>query len=154
MTWQVVRLEDVFATPWRNGGGVTRELAAWPQAADWTWRMSVAEVGQSGAFSIFDGVDRWFAVLAGSGVQLMVDKKPIAGVIGAPAYPSKDKDRDGVLFHAQSGVAYRQPLSGGQVKRMRVSNRTEIAELRALESVEKSHANHERMARVVGRISL
>ena len=76
MTWQVVRLEDVFATPWRNGGGVTRELAAWPQAADWTWRMSVAEVGQSGAFSTFDGVDRWFAVLAGSGVQLMVNKKP------------------------------------------------------------------------------
>ena len=76
MTWHVVRLEDVSATPWRNGGGVTRELAAWPQANDWTWRMSVAEVGKSGAFSSFDGVDRWFAVLAGSGVQLMVGKHP------------------------------------------------------------------------------
>jgi environmental stress-induced protein Ves len=75
MTWHVVRLEDVPATPWRNGGGVTRELAVWPQAADWTWRMSVAEVGQSGPFSTFDGVDRWFAVLAGSGVQLNVDKQ-------------------------------------------------------------------------------
>jgi uncharacterized protein len=75
MTWQVVRLEDVAATPWRNGGGMTRELAVWPQAADWTWRMSVAEVGQSGPFSSFDGVDRWFAVLAGGGVQLMVDKQ-------------------------------------------------------------------------------
>ena len=75
MTWQVVRLDDVPATPWRNGGGVTRELAAWPQAADWTWRMSVAEIGQSGPFSSFDGVDRWFAVLAGRGVQLMVNKQ-------------------------------------------------------------------------------
>lgn len=75
MTWQVVRLDEVGATPWRNGGGVTRELAVWPQATDWIWRMSVAEVGQSGAFSLFDGVDRWFAVLAGSGVQLMVDKQ-------------------------------------------------------------------------------
>ena len=75
MTWQVVRLEDVPATPWRNGGGVTRELAVWPQAADWTWRMSVAEVGQSGPFSSFEGVDRWFAVLAGGGVQLMVDQQ-------------------------------------------------------------------------------
>ena len=75
MIWRVVRLEDVVATPWRNGGGVTRELAAWPSATDWTWRMSVAEVGQSGPFSIFDGVDRWFAVLSGRGVQLQVDKQ-------------------------------------------------------------------------------
>ena len=70
MTWHVVRLEGVPATPWRNGGGVTRELAAWPQAADWTWRMSVAEIAQSGPFSTFNGVDRWFAVLRGNGVQL------------------------------------------------------------------------------------
>ena len=76
MTWQLIRLEDVPATPWRNGGGVTRELVAWPQAADWTWRMSVAEVGQSGPFSSFDGVGRWFAVLAGSGLQLTVNKQP------------------------------------------------------------------------------
>ncbi len=75
MTWHLIRLEDAPATPWRNGGGTTRELAAGPQAADWTWRMSVAEVAQSGAFSIFDGVDRWFAVLAGSGVQLLVDQQ-------------------------------------------------------------------------------
>ena len=75
MTWQVVRLEDTVATPWRNGGGVTRELAAWPSSTDWTWRISVAEIGQSGPFSTFDGVDRWFAVLAGSGVQLIVDQQ-------------------------------------------------------------------------------
>lgn len=87
MTWHVVRLEDVCATPWRNGGGVTRELAVWPQATDWTWRMSVAEVRQSGPFSRFDGVDRWFAVLAGSGVQLRVDKQthPLT-VLDAPFF--------------------------------------------------------------------
>lgn len=75
MTWQLIRLEDVPATPWRNGGGLTRELAVWPEAADWTWRMSVAEVGQSGPFSSFDGVDRWFAVLAGSGLELTVNRQ-------------------------------------------------------------------------------
>lgn len=75
MTWHVVRLEDIPATPWRNGGGVTRELAAWPRIADWTWRMSVAEIGQSGAFSTFNGVDRWFAVLAGRGVELRVGQQ-------------------------------------------------------------------------------
>jgi 3'(2'), 5'-bisphosphate nucleotidase len=41
-----------------------------------------------------------------------------------------------------------QPLAGGQVKRIKVSDRTKAEDVRALESVEKSHANHERMARV------
>ena len=71
-SWNVVSLQDVAATPWRNGGGVTRELAVWPSADNWTWRMSVAEVGQSGPFSTFEGIDRWFAVLEGAGVRLDV----------------------------------------------------------------------------------
>lgn len=71
MTWQLIRLPDAVASPWRNGGGVTRELAAWPAAsADWTWRISVAEVATSGPFSRFEGVQRWFAVLSGNGVSL------------------------------------------------------------------------------------
>jgi len=70
--WNVVRLADVPATPWRNGGGVTRELAMWPDAGDWAWRMSVADVDQSGPFSKFEGIERWFAVVEGAGVQLDV----------------------------------------------------------------------------------
>ena len=73
-------------------------------------------------------------------VGMMVDRKPIGGIIGAPAYPGGAQ-----LFHAQSGLAYMQPLKGGEVKRIHVSKRTEAATLRALESVEKSHANHDRM---------
>jgi uncharacterized protein len=72
MTFQLVRLSDVAPVPWRNGGGVTRELAVRPAQGDWHWRMSVAEVDASGPFSRFDGVDRWFAVLEGAGVQLDV----------------------------------------------------------------------------------
>jgi uncharacterized protein len=73
MSWQLVRLADVQPSAWRNGGGVTRELAAWPGADDWRWRMSVADIGSSGAFSRFDGVQRWFAVLQGAGVELAVN---------------------------------------------------------------------------------
>lgn len=73
MNWQLVRLDDVPASPWRNGGGVTRELLAWPEAADWTCRLSVAEVTQDGPFSRFDGVQRYFAVLDGAGVALGLD---------------------------------------------------------------------------------
>ena len=74
--WNVVRLADIPATPWRNGGGVTRELAMWPDAGDWAWRMSVADVDKSGPFSTFEGIERWFAVLEGAGVQLDVAGVP------------------------------------------------------------------------------
>ena len=73
ITWQVVHLKDVTPTPWRNGGGTTRELLAWPQADKWQWRASVAEVTEAGPFSSFAGVQRWFAVLGGDGVCLTVD---------------------------------------------------------------------------------
>ena len=74
--WNVVHLADIPATPWRNGGGVTRELAMWPDAGDWAWRMSVADVDKSGPFSKFEGIERWFAVLEGAGVQLDVAGVP------------------------------------------------------------------------------
>ena len=44
MGWHIIHLTDVAATPGRNGGGVTRELAVWPPQGEWAWRMSVAEV--------------------------------------------------------------------------------------------------------------
>jgi uncharacterized protein len=66
----MVHTAQVPPSPWRNGGGVTRELAAWPDSDDWTWRISVAQVAASGPFSRFDGVQRWFAVLDGNGVRL------------------------------------------------------------------------------------
>ena len=70
MSWSVINLNAVVPMPWKNGGGTTRELVAWPKADNWLWRMSVAEVTQSGPFSRFEGVERWFAVLSGAGVTL------------------------------------------------------------------------------------
>jgi environmental stress-induced protein Ves len=72
MSWHTTHLADVPCSPWRNGGGVTRELACWPDPEHWVWRMSVAEVTQSGPFSRYEGVQRWFAVVAGTGVRLVV----------------------------------------------------------------------------------
>ncbi len=73
MSWQMIPLEEVAPTPWRNGGGVTRELIAWPTPQDWDWRISVAEIEKNGPFSHFDGVQRWFAVLGGAGARLTFD---------------------------------------------------------------------------------
>lgn len=70
MTLHLVDADAVEATPWRNGGGVTRELLAWPHGADWRVRISVAEIDADGPFSAFEGALRWFAVLSGAGVVL------------------------------------------------------------------------------------
>lgn len=81
MTWQLKPLIDAPPIPWKNGGGQTRELVAWPDALSWSWRISVAELARSGPFSTFVGIERWFAVLTGAGVQLDVGVKP-----ALPAY--------------------------------------------------------------------
>lgn len=70
MSWRTVTLADVVPTAWKNSGGTTRELLAWPGPADWVFRLSVAEVKADGPFSNFAGVKRWFAVLSGAGVRL------------------------------------------------------------------------------------
>jgi len=72
MTPRLVALADTPPQPWRNGGGVTRELLAWPVGGDWAVRVSVAEIEADGPFSTFPGVERWFAVLEGGGVALTI----------------------------------------------------------------------------------
>jgi len=72
MTPRLVALADTPPVPWRNGGGVTRELLAWPDGGDWAVRVSVAEIEADGPFSTFPGVERWFAVLEGGGVALTI----------------------------------------------------------------------------------
>jgi hypothetical protein len=66
----------VAPQPWRNGGGSTRELLVWPAAEDWALRVSLATVAQDGAFSAWPGVQRWFAVVEGAGVELALPSGP------------------------------------------------------------------------------
>ena len=65
-----LRADDVAPRPWRNGGGRTRELFAWPAGPDWQLRLSLADIEADGPFSCFEGVQRWFAVIEGEGVFL------------------------------------------------------------------------------------
>lgn len=69
---------DRVPVPWKNGGGVTREVAAFPEGAgfdDFLWRVSMAEVRADGPFSVFPGVDRVLAVLEGR-LRLEVEGLP------------------------------------------------------------------------------
>ncbi len=58
------------AVPWKNGGGLTRELASHPANDAFDWRLSVAEVASDGPFSEFPGVDRLIVLLDGAGMDL------------------------------------------------------------------------------------
>lgn len=62
------------AAPWKNGGGITREIAVAPEGAgsggDFLWRLSIAEVAGSGPFSVFPAVDRTLTILEGAGIKL------------------------------------------------------------------------------------
>lgn len=71
MAYRVVTVDDIAAVPWKNGGGVTRELFAFPSSSNWDFRISVANINQSGPFSCFPGIERHFAVLEGPGVDLI-----------------------------------------------------------------------------------
>lgn len=61
---------------WKNGGGSTTEIAVFPPGAgfdDFDWRISLATIAQSGAFSVFPGIDRSLCLVAGDGVTLTLD---------------------------------------------------------------------------------
>ena len=66
----VVRLAECVAKPWRNGGGITREIARHPSSGDFDWRLSIADVDRDGPFSEFPGIDRVLVLLRGPGMTL------------------------------------------------------------------------------------
>lgn len=73
MTLQRFTVDGLVAMPWKNGGGVTREVVCWPQRAGldtFDWRVSIASIAASGPFSAFPGIARTIMLLDGAGVHL------------------------------------------------------------------------------------
>ncbi|ODT65206.1 MAG: hypothetical protein ABS75_32405 [Pelagibacterium sp. SCN 63-23] len=73
--WQVIPWSSHTGRPWKNGGGATTELAAWPDGAgldDFEWRVSVADVASDGPFSHFPGRDRTLFLIDGAGLELSI----------------------------------------------------------------------------------
>src|SRR5262249_33616784 len=71
MKHSVIRGADLVASPWKNGGGITREVAARAQA----WRVSIAGIDRPGPVSRFDGGDRMLVLR--DGARLMLDGKTV-----------------------------------------------------------------------------
>lgn len=67
-----------LATPWKNGGGITRPVASAPgRDKEFGWRLSLADVEAAGPFSCFPGISRLMGILHGQ-LQLTVEGLPPA----------------------------------------------------------------------------
>lgn len=71
----VLNPSDYKKMPWKNGKGVTTEIALFPAGSslvknDFHWRLSFAEVREDGAFSEFPGCLRYLTLLQGKGIRL------------------------------------------------------------------------------------
>jgi environmental stress-induced protein Ves len=92
--------------PWKNGRGSTLEIAS--DATDgqpWTWRVSVADVPESGPFSRFEGCDRYIACVDGDGMTLTID---------GSAPRQVPFEREGLLFSGDATT--HGDLTGGPVR--------------------------------------
>lgn len=69
---QLLRPNDYREQRWKNGGGITHEIAADAEFDPPAWRISVATIERDGPFSDFRGYDRTIVALD-SGVTLSVD---------------------------------------------------------------------------------
>ncbi|HLD69115.1 MAG TPA: HutD family protein [Pseudomonas sp.] len=74
----LLRAATYACMPWKNGGGSTREITrdAGEGLAGFGWRLSIADIDESGDFSRFTGYQRIITVLEGAGMALRVDGQP------------------------------------------------------------------------------
>jgi len=126
---RILRAADRLATPWRNGGGVTRQVAAWPPGAGleaFDWRVSLADVAADGPFSAFPDVDRILTVIGGEGLVLEIDGQGVRLEPRAPlAFPGEaavmarltaGPIRDlNVMVRRGAWTATVQPWRGGRI---------------------------------------
>ena len=77
--FHILRSGDYDRMPWKNGGGLTTEIAVGPGnytgSENFLWRVSIAEVVKNGPFSIFPGYDRIITLIEGNGMLLDAGEK-------------------------------------------------------------------------------
>ena len=110
---RLIRFSNLKATRWKNGGGATTEIVAFPAGAafdSFEWRISVADIAAEGPFSRFDGVDRVLTLASGA-LELTVDG----------ALVRLDAERPSLAFAGEAAVYAR--LTAGPVRDVNVMTR-------------------------------
>ncbi len=99
----LLSLAGLPASPWKNGGGVTRVIGGGEALG---WRLSVAEIERAGPFSHFPSLTRHIALLAGTGVSLCPDD----------GGPPMELDRPGIVHSFPGALALTARLAKGPVR--------------------------------------
>jgi environmental stress-induced protein Ves len=82
---KVLTLADYAVMRWKNGGGTTTEIARWPDSAQiegelaspsFAWRVSIAGIAGSCAFSLFPGYERTLVLVRGTRMFLHIGRQP------------------------------------------------------------------------------
>lgn len=81
---RALKIDDLAVSPWKNGGGVTREIARSEDERGLVWRLSVADVASDGPFSHFPEMVRVLTVIEGAGLALNCPGGIITAEKGAP----------------------------------------------------------------------
>ena len=71
---QILKAENYREGRWPNGLGLSWDIAAAPHdagAQDFQWRMALAQIGSSVAFSHYPDIDRIFTLIEGHGLDLV-----------------------------------------------------------------------------------
>lgn len=84
----LLRAADYPCMPWKNGGGSTEEITrdAGEGLDGFGWRLSIADIEESGGFSSFAGYQRIITVLQGDGMVLQVDGQPSRALLPFDPY--------------------------------------------------------------------
>ena len=68
---RLLRSKEYPTQPWKNGGGLTREILVVPEdATPFDWRLSLATIETAGPFSSFADCERTLVLVEGGGVTL------------------------------------------------------------------------------------
>lgn len=76
--FRIITPAEFATSAWKNGGGITHEIARDGAADDWRWRLSIAEVASDGPFSFFNGYSRILTVIVGAGIDLQTATDTLA----------------------------------------------------------------------------
>ena len=96
---KIFRFADLVPVPWKNGGGVTREISRRELDGVFVWRLSIADVALEGPFSAFPGLQRILTVIEGKG---MVLQQPEQAALAANLY-------EPVAFSGDASIEGRLP---------------------------------------------
>ncbi len=85
---KVLRAADYARMPWKNGGGSTEEITrdTGEGLEGFGWRLSIADISESGGFSSFAGYQRIITVLQGAGMTLRVDGRVTRALLPLDAF--------------------------------------------------------------------